>query len=228
MGSFIRHTTCPRCKSRDNLGEYTDGWWCFGCHAKFPKIQFSQQNPTNEKPPRFSDHYSETIPEEYRKYLEKYELTKDEISRFLWSETYQRLSYPIYRESSRVAEYLRSNTKQPKALYIGEKVLHFIGEGFPTVLVEDILSAIKVGRYAKCSPVWGSALKKDLRIQLKNEKHVVFWLDSDMYKEAIKQASILRSLGIPSSVIYTEQDPKELTSSQIQKQLRAKEFITIS
>ena len=31
MSSFIRHLPCKSCGSRDNLGEYTDHFWCFGC-----------------------------------------------------------------------------------------------------------------------------------------------------------------------------------------------------
>lgn len=33
MAQFLRHTSCPQCGSRDNLGEYSDGSaFCFGCH----------------------------------------------------------------------------------------------------------------------------------------------------------------------------------------------------
>ncbi len=33
MARFVKHTECPNCGSRDNLGEYSDGSvWCFGCH----------------------------------------------------------------------------------------------------------------------------------------------------------------------------------------------------
>lgn len=33
MASFVKHTNCPQCGSRDNLGIYSDGsCWCFGCH----------------------------------------------------------------------------------------------------------------------------------------------------------------------------------------------------
>lgn len=37
MAQFIRHTSCPQCGSRDNLGEYSDGSaFCFGCHFYRP------------------------------------------------------------------------------------------------------------------------------------------------------------------------------------------------
>ncbi len=43
MGTFTRHTTCPICKSRDNVGAYSDGReYCFSC-AKFTKGEPQQQ-----------------------------------------------------------------------------------------------------------------------------------------------------------------------------------------
>lgn len=31
--AFLRHESCPKCKSKDNLARYTDGHaYCFGCH----------------------------------------------------------------------------------------------------------------------------------------------------------------------------------------------------
>lgn len=52
MGRFLRHTACPQCGSRDNLGEYEDGSaWCFGCHYHrtgtfLSKIQESKHSDT--------------------------------------------------------------------------------------------------------------------------------------------------------------------------------------
>lgn len=32
IATFLRHTSCPKCGSRDNLAEYSDGsTFCFGC-----------------------------------------------------------------------------------------------------------------------------------------------------------------------------------------------------
>jgi twinkle protein len=31
MSNFIRHLPCPKCRSKDNLGEYEDHFYCFGC-----------------------------------------------------------------------------------------------------------------------------------------------------------------------------------------------------
>jgi len=36
---FIRHEPCPECKSKDNLGRYSDGHaWCFGCNYREPAV----------------------------------------------------------------------------------------------------------------------------------------------------------------------------------------------
>ena len=31
MSSFIKHMPCNKCGSKDNLGEYDDHFYCFGC-----------------------------------------------------------------------------------------------------------------------------------------------------------------------------------------------------
>lgn len=139
----------------------------------------------------------------------------------MWSDTYNRLSFTIWKGPKRDGEYLRSLTDKPKALYFGKKeFLTFFGNKKPTILVEDVISAIKVGRHAKAAPLFGMHLKPSLRKQLISESAVVFWLDHNMYIEAIKQASELRAMGIPSYVIKTIKDPKDLSDSEIQKEIR--------
>ena len=29
--AFLQHIPCPKCGSRDNLAEYTENYYCFGC-----------------------------------------------------------------------------------------------------------------------------------------------------------------------------------------------------
>ena len=40
MPHFVKHSPCPKCYSRDNLGHYSDGSaWCFGCgYFKAPTL----------------------------------------------------------------------------------------------------------------------------------------------------------------------------------------------
>ena len=47
--AFIQHTNCPNCGSRDNLAEYSDGFYCFGCGYK------KQKNDINSVRSRLSE-----------------------------------------------------------------------------------------------------------------------------------------------------------------------------
>ena len=50
--AFIQHTNCPKCGSKDNLAEYSDGFYCFGCGYKKqknePKIVYLKKFKKNE------------------------------------------------------------------------------------------------------------------------------------------------------------------------------------
>jgi hypothetical protein len=89
------------------------------------------------------------------------------------------------------------------------------------VLVEDSLSAIKVGRQAPCEPLFGSSISLSKLIRLvKPFKHIFVWLDSDKLHAARQIAEQIGLLGKPAHVIYTELDPKYESDETIQKLLR--------
>lgn len=88
------------------------------------------------------------------------------------------------------------------------------------VLVEDIISAIKVGRHCDALAVLGSpklpteSLLSVLRII--QPRHVIVWLDPDKQREATKWRNRLEVLGpYPSWVIYSDVDPKCYTDTEI-------------
>ncbi len=51
--SFIRHSPCPDCGSKDNLGVYTDHTHCFGC--KETKYFNSPQNTKHINPVKINE-----------------------------------------------------------------------------------------------------------------------------------------------------------------------------
>jgi DNA primase len=112
----------------------------------------------------------------------------------------------------------RSFTKQPKTLSFGTKPFHVFGEGTPVVVVEDVFSAIRVGRVTSAVPLFGSVLSADWsRLLTRLSLDVILWLDSDKYREAIKFARQLQLLGANTRVIRTELDPKGYTEQEVRE-----------
>lgn len=109
-----------------------------------------------------------------------------------------------------------------KALTYGSKIYHTLGDPTkPLVVVEDVVSALKVARYVQAFPAFGSSVKKSLyKDIIDRNDSVYFWLDSDKYKEAMKLSRHFRSLGMDSGVIFTKDDPKDLDDHAIKLKLK--------
>jgi len=84
------------------------------------------------------------------------------------------------------------------------------------VLVEDIISAIRVGHTNPAAPLFGSHLstKTALRYNKLYDK-IILWLDKDKELYSIKVAQQLRAMGIPCRSVITNKDPKEYSDTEI-------------
>lgn len=95
------------------------------------------------------------------------------------------------------------------------------GEGLePTlVIVEDPVSAIRIasaGGTFDSMPLLGSHLASSrLNAVAGLYDDLVFWLDSDKYKEARGMCDKAKYMGLSARTIFTELDPKCYTNSQI-------------
>lgn len=77
------------------------------------------------------------------------------------------------------------------------------------VLVEDIFSAIRVGRVVSCMPLFGSVISPSWMAGIsKITKDVTIWLDQDKYPEAVKFSQKFRTMGVRANVVFTQLDPK--------------------
>lgn len=84
------------------------------------------------------------------------------------------------------------------------------------VLVEDYLSAIKVGRITNCIPLLSAHAPRKLILSLIGKASLLrFWLDRDKATEAAKQAAKARQWIANCATIVTELDPKEYDDNQI-------------
>ena len=227
---FIQHTNCPKCGSRDNLAEYTDGFYCFGCGYK------KQKNDLNSIRSRLSEHREDAmlsdelvldynIPLKAMQWLLQYGITQDDVklNHIGWESRKEMLvlvNTPQYHQGRNFSGY------GPKYISKGKKPLIFYGLGDTLVCVEDVISAIKIAKSNKnvcVIPLLGSIIPLELtETILKRFNKVFIWLDRDKAIEAVKQARNLKQKGIDSDVIITPKDPKEYSTGEINEWLRSK------
>lgn len=170
-------------------------------------------------------------------WLNKYGIVESERDQFLWSDERQWLVYPIYSpkelaehgEKILVAWQARNFSQlRPKPKYITRGP---VGDIYLTinppsnaadtlitiVLVEDIISALRVGRSWRTLPLFGSHISIKLLTMLCSRfKRLVVWLDADKAEEGLKAAHKASQLGFDTvQTMFTDKDPKEYTDKEI-------------
>ena len=169
MTNIIK-TQCPKCASlgkdnhKDNLAIYpNNSKYCFSCgYYQSNNNYYIKPTTKTYKLPYDSDI---TFPIEYYLYLNKY-LTKYEIlnNLIVWSNTYNRLIFPIITQNSFIG---RSLTEKPKWKFYGQKqnLIYLLGRinSNIAIITEDIISAIVVGRHNICTlPIFGTHISTTL------------------------------------------------------------------
>lgn len=91
-----------------------------------------------------------------------------------------------------------------------------------TVVVEDLVSAHKVGLVAEAIPLFGTRIYNPHFYYLINEnKPVVLWLDKDQSQNVKKQALQLESvINQPVRILTTDKDPKAYSEQEINEFLK--------
>lgn len=227
---FIQHLPCPRCGSKDNLGEYDDHFFCFGCKYYKTKNDIASLRLRRTQIPKqdLQDtqiYTTDELPQAAKQWLFQYGILPNEIKDFgiSWNDEHQLLVL------MKTPEYWQARcfgNQKVKYLSKGKKPLTFYGFSDKLVCVEDILSAIKISRLSPewCAlPLLGSHMSEEVSERVKKDfKSVVIWLDRDKAKEAVKIARSLKQRGINSSVVISPKDPKEYSKGEIVEWLRSK------
>ena len=233
--------------SKDNLISYTDGHQrCYACGFSYypdnlkkvkialnPIMQTSIVNQGIFLP----EDTSSVLGQESLTWLKKYQLTLEELNLFLWSESQKQLIFPVYQDNILIFYQARhfltksltkSLTKPPKYVTQGT-LMHkicflsreYLDKGY-LVIVEDIVSAIKVSRQFATMPLFGSHLDKSKLLYLKqytqhllSPVYIIFWLDSDKILESMQFSRQASMLGLKTSIIHTIQDPKDFSQDEI-------------
>lgn len=227
----VEQTNCPKCPSSDAYTIYEDGHCkCYSCGYFLSGSRVIKQNIIKEKNDVCLPLDCNTdLPASTLLWLNKFNITLKEArdNKFKWSPSKELLIFPVYGHDSTLLFWQgRYFGKDKKSKYISrgksQDLLHIINPSISEeiILVEDLLSAIKIGRQNAAIPIWGSHISintfKRLFLQFKS---VGVWLDSDKMKEAVKYASIGSQLG-STRVLYTQLDPKCYSDEQIQEILK--------
>lgn len=242
----IRKEACPECrrlghdKSGDNLAVYSDGHThCFRCAYGTGRKSFTttaRPNPTAIVLP--ADVTTE-LPFEARDWLQQYQLARLDLNRnhVMWSERWSRIIFPYFNESELLAwqgRYIPCgknkvdiNGKIPAKWFSQGKIheiIHPIGvKNRQAVLVEDIVSAIKVSRHMGAIPIFGSSISTKQILRLKTICDILYvWLDKDIQQKAVKLSHTIGLLGLQSRTIITDLDPKLVEHEEIERILTEK------
>jgi len=228
----IRKEACPECRkigndrSGDNLAVYSDGHsHCYRCgyHSNRTRVTNTTTSSLSHTIVLPADVTTE-LPYEARQWLNKYELTRLDISRnhVMWSEKYSRIVFPYFNETELLAwqgRYIGED--KTKAKWFSQGKIHEIIHPLQVhqrqaVLVEDIVSAIKVSKICGAIPIFGSSVSTKQILRLKSiVDEVWFWLDPDMRGKSLKLAHISNTLGLTAHTIFSDKDPKEHSHEEI-------------
>lgn len=183
--------------------------------------------------------YSRDIDFQGLEWLNKYNLTSKEISenRIGWDQEGWKIRkgtiqysplmiFPVFDIYDNLlmyqARYFGNLKNVPKYWTVGNRaVIHTIGNN-PRVctLVEDLLSAIKVGRYTTGIPIFGSDISTETVLRLRDRyETLLIWLDKDKRRYAHARALSIRYLFNSVRVIDSEADPKDYDNQELKEYL---------
>lgn len=227
---------CPECRKNgkdrrgDNLVLYPDGGaHCFSCeHHVWPTHY--RPPPVNDRPsPKalLPHDFTREVPGKAWQWLLQYGLTGRYWEPFIgWSEKDSRLVFP--QGDFSIGRYIpRGNDDDIKArkwyVYGDDKQRPLVfrpPDGCTqTVLVEDLISAHKVGQVEQAIPLFGTrvwdAVVPILRLL---GAPIVMWLDKDQEEHARHRATRLSILtSLPVRYVFTTDDPKKQPISEIKR-----------
>lgn len=232
----IRKEPCPECRrigndrSGDNLAVYSDGHtYCYRCGYTSGRKKIAQAVSHSQCQIILPSDVVTELPYEARQWLNKYELTRLDISRnhIMWSEKYSRIVFPYFNEVELLAwqgRYIGED--KTKAKWFSQGKIHEIIHPLQVknrfaVLVEDIVSAIKVSKICGAIPIFGSSIstKQWLRLRTIVDRSCL-WLDPDVRGKSLTLSRVGTLLGVPTHPIFSDKDPKEHTIDFIADTLR--------
>jgi hypothetical protein len=216
---------------------------CFraSCGAKgfIPSLALHTPTMQNKKTfkPKPVTHDMEKVPDWLlEKLYNDHFITEEEVllSRFKYAPYTQRLMMPAYTrqgfEFGYVGKYfgddqdIRRKWKVVNYFETETTKLHYPITcnlvGGPVVLVEDILSSVRVGRHARTISLLGHGISNEQIKEIAGYgRDIILALDSDVIQKAL---SYKRKFGFSFrnfSIQYLSKDPKDLTDDEIKEEI---------
>ena len=249
MKHFSHHERCPSCAERgddsqgDNLGVWQDGHkFCFKCGhhesaegGSLSNIADRLEKQQKKETPKsgivsLPVDFDTVLPPVAVDWLSQYELTAKEISdnHIGWSNEDHSLVYPVFDSYGNLLMVQRRRFIKGRARFhtsgFPEDVFHILGNtsnSVRVVVVEDLVSAIKVARVAPSLPLWGSNISAKRAHKLSQVfDELVIWLDADKAEYAMRKRVALAPFFGRVSTKVTEQDPKKYSTSEIKEILK--------
>ena len=163
------------------------------------------------------------IPYHYTRWLEDKGIFLTEITEnWKYSPSTTRIVHEVEGRNGKFAE-LRTmfSNEVHKAIHVGRKPYHIYGnldDSGVLVVVEDLISAIKVGRLYGTLCLFGDSLPNEVIAELGNNPNiyqVIVWLDGDKYNLSKEYANAFRKLNLDSAAVFTKEDPKAYSQGEI-------------
>lgn len=217
------------CKSSDAKTLYDDGHsYCFSCHTRWPGeykkkvpdmlVGTHREKNKNALFPTKMEIDQFNCPKNFE-WLKKHMLTDEEIDKWFFYAPVSDRHVFAYKEGEEDSyhEARDVNGRHPKTLSYGNKPTIFLGDDKETlVVVEDLVSAIRVSRNYTVLPLFGSFMSAEQMAQARDKgvKRVIMWLDCDKYTVGMQYAKKMGML-VPTIAIQTRLDPKALPDDAI-------------
>ena len=242
----IRYAQCPFCKRRKNafvVIPRQKGYFlfCHRCHKR-AWLPRDKATPSQVKklllPEKVSSYtiklpldFSKDIPNEGYVWLYNYGLSNSEIQELGvgYSPSMHRIIFPFYNDGRLIywqGRYLDNYKKHKTPKYITRTVvnnnfwIYNPKESDTCVVVEDMLSAVKVGMSGFAGVcAFGTNISDTLIKECcSNFQFVYLWLDPDMKGKMAKVQKRAATLGQKIKVVLTQKDdPKAFSLDEIKK-----------
>ncbi len=236
MSRVVATEQCPQCARlgndtrRDNLAVYSDGGaHCFSCgYHVFPKHYNKIKEVDNGPKALLPFDFTQDVPSSALPWLLQYGLPYSYWEPMLgYSPTSERLVFKVGHPNTAfsIGRYVGTNHPGSKKWFVwGDCHRHVetIGDGQYVILVEDLISAHKVGMAGfEGVPLFGTHVHNPVIYHLLTaNKPVILWLDKDQAFNVKRQALRLASI-VPQDIhiINTDKDPKCLSFDEIRSHI---------
>jgi len=238
---LLYHTACPKCRDEgfdrtgNNLAVYSDGHqFCYRCKYTILSNKVIQYKQINLQPEKkvitLPSDIDLSIPAFAREWLEQYEFNNNTIlnNKIMWSDKRQYLIFPYYINGnleSWQGRVFDPNEKEKRKWFSNGNltdIIYTLGRDTPyLVLVESIISAIKVSRFCKVAPIFGSIINTERWVRLNHlSDRIIVWLDPDKQREAVSQSKTGELFVQQVSPLLTAKKPKDYSYDEIESILK--------